>query len=110
MNAFLSYQTTDKAIAGEIGAFLRELGIASFLAHEDIEVSHQWQVRIFEELARAELFVAVLSTHYLTSPYCLQESGVAIARGAGVTIAPLSIDGTIPPRFMGHIQASRLDP
>jgi hypothetical protein len=35
VRAFLSYQTKDKVVAGNVRAFLEKMGIQSFLAHED---------------------------------------------------------------------------
>lgn len=40
--AFISYQTADKQIAGRIKELLESIGITSFLAHEDIDVSEEW--------------------------------------------------------------------
>jgi len=108
--AFLSYQTKDRHVAAEIRAFFETIGVESFMAHEDIEVSREWQRTILEKLAAANIFVAVLSADYHNSAYCLQESGIAISRGDEITIVPLSIDGAIPPGFMTHIQAKRYEP
>jgi hypothetical protein len=35
VRAFLSYQTKDKVVAGNVRAFLEKVEIQSFLAHED---------------------------------------------------------------------------
>jgi hypothetical protein len=55
-----------------------------------------------------DLLIAVLSANYLTSSWCIQESGIAAFRG--ITIVPLSIDETIPPGFLGQFQSTRIDP
>lgn len=108
MYTFFSFHHQDRHVAGRIRELVAEFGITSFLAHEDIGVSHEWQVRILEELGRAEAFIAILSERYLQSYYCLQESGIAIFRG--LPIIPLAIDNTIPPGFVHHIQGRRIDP
>ena len=107
MRAFLSYQTKDKLVAGRVGKLLEGLGISVFMAHEDIDVSEEWRIRILKELGEADLFVPILSKHYFLSIWCTQESGVAAFRN--MTIVPLSIDGTIPDGFMGHIQSTKID-
>ena len=56
-----------------------------------------------------DTFVALISENYCGSDYCLQESGVAVLRQDDVTIAPLSLDGTVPPGFMAHVQAAKFD-
>jgi hypothetical protein len=108
MRAFLSYQTGDKHVAAEIGKVLDDIGVRRFMAHDDIDVSHEWQEVIFRELDRAELFIAILSERYLVSPYCMQESGVAVFMNK--TVIPLSLDGTTPPGFMAHIHGRRITP
>ena len=108
MRAFLSYQTADKATAGDIKKVLDRLNVETFLAHEDIEVSAEWRLAIIQELMVTDLFIPILSKNFYTSIWCKQESGMAAYRG--ITIIPLSIDGSIPEGFMAHIQSTRIDP
>jgi hypothetical protein len=109
MYAFVSYRTADKAVAGRVRDVLAGLGIEAFLAHEDIHVSEEWRLKILREIGRADLFIAILSKNYFRSAWCIQESGIAAFR-KGMTIVPLSIDGTIPRGFLSHIQSSKIDP
>src|SRR5437879_5097284 len=95
MRVFLSYQTDDRRVAAEVGAFFDEFAVPRFMAHDDIDVSHEWQQVILRELAAADTFVAILSERYLRSHYCLQESGIAVF--ANKAIIPLRIDTTVPP-------------
>jgi hypothetical protein len=106
--AFLSYQTNDKIVAGRIKSFLDEIGVPAFLAHEDIEVSEEWRLELLRQLRKADIFIAILSAHYNSSPWCVQESGMAALRR--MTIIPLSIDGSIPRGFISHLQCTRIDP
>ena len=108
MRAFLSYQTADKVIAGDIKKMLDRLNVETFLAHEDIEVSAEWRLAIIQELMVADLFIPILSKNYYTSIWCKQESGMAAYRGN--TIIPLSIDGSVPEGFIAHVQSNRIDP
>lgn len=107
-HAFLSYQTADKKAAGRLKDILASVGIESFLAHEDITVSEEWRQKILEEIAKANIFVCLLSKSYLKSPWCVQESGVAAFR-SGIAIIPLSLDGTTPKGFISHIQSVKVD-
>jgi hypothetical protein len=107
--AFISYQTADRVVAGEIRNELAQAGIGSFLAHEDIEVSVEWRSRILRELHACDMFVALLSAVYLQSMWCVQESGIAAFR-QDLLVVPLSLDGNIPPGFLGVYQSARLDP
>ena len=107
--AFLSYQTAERLTAGRVQELLDGFGIRSFMAHEDIDVSEEWRHKILAELAVADLFIPLLSRAYKESVWCIQESGIA-ATLQRATIIPLSLDGTIPPGFIGHIQSKRVDP
>jgi len=108
MHAFMSYQTDDRTIAARVSDLLSEFGITSFMAHEHIEVSVEWQDEILRQLGLADLFVPILSSKYYSSIWCKQESGIAAFRG--LTIIPLSTDGSIPQGFFGHIQSTKIDP
>lgn len=107
--AFVSYQTTDKLVAGKLKTVLSGCGITSFLAHEDINVSEEWRVKILEEIGKADIFVCLLSNNYFKSSWCVQESGIAAYR-KDITIVPLSIDGTIPQGFISNVQSVKIDP
>jgi hypothetical protein len=110
MQAFLSYQTEDRHIAAKVREFLNSIAVPAFMAHEDINVSREWQKVILDEILKADLFIAILSKNYFRSQYCMQESGIAIFRIAGMTIIPLSTDESVSPGFMAHIQSKRIDP
>lgn len=106
MKAFISYSTLDKYVAAKIQNILDRFGIESFLAHEDIQVSSEWQSVILNELKRSDLFVALLSKDYETSPWCEQEAGIAAFRE--MTLVFLSLDGTIPKGFVGKTQSAKI--
>jgi hypothetical protein len=108
-HAFLSYQTADKVVAGTVKRLLADVKIEAFLAHDDIEVSVEWRAKILEEIGKANIFVCLLSKHYLQSPWCVQESGIAAFR-QGVTVIPLSLDGTNPTGFISSFQAVQVQP
>ncbi len=109
MQAFLSYQTADRHVAAKVRDVLIAFGIQSFMAHEDIHVSAEWRKAILNSIRKADLFVAILSANYCASQFCVQESGIAAFRKS-MTIIPLSIDGTIPPGFISHVQSIKIDP
>jgi hypothetical protein len=107
--AFLSYQTADKEPARRLKRVLADIGVKSFLAHEDIDVSEEWRLKILEEIGKADMFICLLSKNYLKSPWCMQESGIA-ASLTGVSVVPLSLDGTKPKGLISHIQSVKVDP
>lgn len=107
-NVFISYQTSDKIVAGKLKQILSNFGINSFLAHDDLEVSVEWQDEILKNIKQSELFICLLSENYLKSKFCMQESGIAIV--LNMTIIPLSLDDTISPGFISKIQSKRINP
>jgi len=109
MYAFISYQTEDKVVAGKVKDILAGIGVTSFMAHEDINVSEEWRVKILHEIGKADIFVSLLSQHYNNSWWCIQESGIASFRSEMTTI-PLSIDGSVPQGFAENIQSTKIDP
>jgi len=89
---------------------LAEFDIESFLAHEDLEVSEEWQARRLSELRRCDLFVPLLSLNFLASlasKWAPQEAGFIKSR-PDVLITPFSIDGTTPFGFLSHLQSRRI--
>lgn len=107
--AFISYNIEDKHVARRIKDILAKIGIESFLAHEDIEVSDEWRLRILSEIGRANLFIPLLSENFYNSTWCIQELGIASFRKE-MTVIPLSIDENIPQGFSSNIQSTRIDP
>jgi len=108
--AFISYKTKSGAeyTAMNLKQILEGVGIDSFLAHEDITVSLEWQSKILEEIGKASIFICLLNKDYVDSDWCLQESGIAAHRN--ISIIPLSLDTTIPPGFISKYQSTKIDP
>jgi hypothetical protein len=104
---FISYQTDDKAVAGKIKKILSDFGMDSFLAHEDIEISVEWQDEILKHIKNSSFFICLLSKNYLNSVYCMQESGMAII--LDLAIIPLSLDGTVSPGFISKFQSKKIN-
>jgi hypothetical protein len=104
MKAFISYSTKDKKYGGVVCSVLQELNIESFLAHDNLIVSEEWQKRILAELKSCDIFVPLLSKSFRESKWCDQETGIAIIK-RGVLIVPISLDQTLPYGFLSKIQA-----
>lgn len=105
--AFISYSTNNKFIAHDIKKILEDFGIDGFLAHEDIEMSQEWQDRLMKELGEVDLVVAILSKNFNESFFCIQEVGIALFNE--IIIIPISIDGTKPEGFLKKIQSKKVN-
>lgn len=106
-SVFISYSSEDKDKCGEIKKSLEEIGLKSFLAHDDIEISDEWANAIMEELGKIDILIALLSKNFKDSDYCSQEVGIALYRN--VKIIPASIDETESYGFLNKIQAKKFD-
>lgn len=106
-NAFISYSHMDRECGARVKSVLGEVGIQAFLAHDDLQVSDEWRNRILQELRCCDLFVPLLSEHFVASEWAPQEVGIIVSRPE-VVIAPLSIDGTRSFGFVGHLQSPRI--
>ena len=104
LRAFISYSHHDREAAANVSAALAELGITTFMAHEDIQVSEKWQKRIVEELNKTDLFIPLLSSNFRNSEWTSQEVGFAMSR-PDFPIIPLALDDTVPYGFINHLQS-----
>ena len=107
MDVFISYSSINRQTAHLTQASLTELGLTSFMAHEDLEVSDEWRDAIIGELKVAGIFVALLSAEFMASPWCVQEVGFIISR-PDVLIIPLSLDGTVASGFIARLQSRKV--
>lgn len=104
LRAFISHKAEDKEVAQEMKECLSYNGIASFVAHEDIEPTQHWQTEIERALFSMDILVALLTDEFSNSEWTDQEIGVAIGRG--IFVIPISF-GKDPYGFIGKIQAIR---
>ena len=88
LSAFISYSNKDKKIAGIVKKALSNLGIDSFLAHEDITPSQEWQDEIVNKINNCNIFVPLISDNFRESDWASQEIGAAFIKG--VDIIPIS--------------------
>ena len=107
MKAFISYSTREKEYGGKIKTILDDIGVESFLAHDDLNVSEEWKRRILSEVKSCQIFIPLLSNSFKESEWCSQETGIVVNRRR-VLIIPLSIDGLMPYGFISHIQGHRI--
>ena len=102
IRVFISHISQYKNDAMTIKDALEVFGIASFVAHNDIEPSEEWQTEIVRALSSMNLFIALLTEGYKESDWTDQEVGFALARKVPV----LPVDrGLTPYGFIGRYQA-----
>jgi TIR domain-containing protein len=99
---FVSHLATYRAFAGELQEALLSFGISSFVAHNDIEPTLEWQAQIETALATCEGLVALLHDKFHASYWTDQEIGFAMGRGVPAFAIRL---GETPYGFIGRFQA-----
>ena len=98
---FASHVATHKALAAEIRVALEDYGVSSFVAHDDIEPTEEWEDEIRRALQSCDALLAMLTEGYHESKWTDQEVGVAIGRNILVIPVRLGLD---PYGFIGRYQ------
>ncbi|MEM0139662.1 MAG: toll/interleukin-1 receptor domain-containing protein [Ferroplasma sp.] len=111
VKVFLSYSSKDREIVSIINEGLKNLGLMSFMAHEDIQPSEEWQGRILSELKAHDIFIPVLTKNFFDSEWTNQETGAAVTQSS--FIIPISIafdneDWETPRGFIGKYQSLKI--
>jgi hypothetical protein len=99
---FISHLAADKVKATELSRALDQYGISSFVAHEDIHPSLEWQREIERALMTMDALVAMVTPDFPKSRWTDQEVGYALGRG--LLVIPLQM-GLDPYGFFGKHQA-----
>ena len=102
VRVFISHTHTYQASAAILQSSLADLGIASFVAHKDIEPTTQWEAEIIKALQSMHVLVALLTPDFMSSKWTDQEVGAAVGRG--IPLFPVGM-GLSPYGFMERIQA-----
>lgn len=98
---FLSHLASFKEQTARLQQSLGRYGITSFVAHEDIEPSKEWQIEIELALHTMDAMAVLLIPGFKESNWCDQEIGVAVGRN--VLIIPIR-RGLDPYGFIGKYQ------
>ena len=100
---FISHNAQDKALATELKRGLRRIyDVDSFVAHEDIAPTDEWQNSILVALASMDILIVLLTDKTYPSKWIDQEIGYALGQDAPVV--PIRL-GTVPHGFVGKYQA-----
>lgn len=102
LRIFLSHLSSHKSFAAELQDALFQYGISSFVAHNDIHPTLEWQDQIEIALATCDALVALLHKDFHVSNWTDQEIGFAMGRGVPTFAIRLGQD---PYGFIGRFQA-----
>jgi hypothetical protein len=102
LRIFLSHKAKYKIKTAKIQKELASFGIASFVAHNDIEPTREWQDEIENALHTMDILVALMTEGFQESNWTDQEIGFALGRKKQVIAVRM---GTDPYGFIGKYQA-----
>lgn len=98
---FISHSHSVKNYALQLKLALIKYYISSFVAHEDIEPTKEWQLEIEKALGTMEAIIALISPDFSSSKWCDQEVGIGIGLNRLVVPVRLGLD---PYGFFGKYQ------
>jgi TIR domain len=99
---FITHLSAYRQFAAELQALLNGYAISSFVAHNDIEPTREWQNEIETALSTCEGLAALLHPEFHQSNWTDQEIGYAMGRGVPVFAVRFGQD---PYGFIGRFQA-----
>jgi hypothetical protein len=102
LKVFISHRDKDKIIANKIQKELIGFNISSFVAHNDIEVTKEWEKEILRALQSMDILVAYITDNFFNSIWTNQEIGFALGRN--IFVLPIK-NGFVPHGFISAIQA-----
>jgi len=102
LRVFLSHKAEHKVETAKIQEELAAYGIASFVAHNDIEPTREWQDEIENALHTMDVLIALMTEGFQQSNWTDQEIGFALGRKKQVIAVRM---GTDPYGFIGRYQA-----
>ena len=102
LRLFLSHLSEHKVYVAGVQEHLRQRGVSSFVAHEDIEPATEWVDEIEYALKTADAMAVFLHEGCHESHWADQEVGAAVGRGIPVIPIRFEVD---PYGFIGRYQA-----
>lgn len=102
LRVFISHLATNKKYAADLKVALLDYGMASFVAHEDIEPTKEWVDEIERALLTCDALVALLTPGFKESNWTDQEVGFAHGRRVLIVSVRQGVD---PYGFISRYQA-----
>lgn len=109
VSVFVSYERSWSDDAHYVAQFLQSRGIDAWIDTEELRAGDELRKGVADAIARADVFVPLLSRTYWTSAWCLRE--LEAARERGVAIRPVKVEEgrLVPPPHMRDMAAPILD-
>ena len=104
---FLSHAILDEPMLMTVISKLRDqFGLHIFVCADSLEAGGRWRDDIQSALDDSDLMLITFSEHLRNSTFCAYEIGYA--HGRGLKTIAISLDGTVPPQYLSHLQCIEL--
>lgn len=109
VSAFVSYERSWGDDARYVAEFLRSRGVDAWIDTSELRAGDALERDVGDAIARADVFVPLLSQSYWTSAWCLRE--LEQARRRGIAIRPVKVEEgrLLPPPHLREAAAEILD-
>jgi len=98
---FMSHSSGKKVFVTQVSEKLKELGIQSFVAHDDIQSGTTWFEAMTSAIRSCDVFVAFIHDDFKSREWCDHELGFAL----GMNLQPLLLNfGHAPYGFLKQLQ------
>ena len=105
LQLFISHVHEERVLAHAVKALLKDKGIDSFVAHDDIPGSAPWRKEIIRNLQECDAVALFLHDGFKDSKFCDQETGIAY--GLEKKLIPVQFSDTTPWGFADEFQGHR---
>lgn len=92
---FISYAHNDASMAKRITKFLQDEGFDVWIDYNDIRAGEKFNDKIAQAIYDSSLFISLVSSVYLTKPFCGEE--ITYAHNHQKNCMPVYIEATTPP-------------
>lgn len=106
---FISYASSDSALAHELRTEIEKRGLTTFMAEKDIPVSAQWKLTIRDALRSSNRVLILLTPNSLSRPWVLLETGAAWVLDKTLIPAFIHVDPNSFPDPLKDVQARKIE-
>lgn len=102
-HVFVSYRSSDRPWAMSLVGRLEGAGLKVFIDQKELEAGQYLGSQLEGAMKRSKSAVVLVSSGWLSSPWCQQEAQVLLKRAVedpGFTLVPLRLDGSAMPAML----------
>lgn len=87
VDVFISYSSSDAALASELRAQLEAADLSTFMAEKSLQIGSRWEPSIRSALRNSKVLALLMTPNSVSSPWVLFEAGAAWALEIPIAVA-----------------------